>query len=335
MTETDSFAVIAIGDSTQDIFLAMSDASVQCDLDGHNCRICFDYAEKIGVDQKDVVSAVGNAANHAIGVARLGLRSAIYTVIGDDDEGHKAKEIFEAEKVDVQYIDFDKEHDTNLSVVINFKGERTIFVYHEPRTYTLPELALSKWIYLTSVSGGGVEPLHAQVLQYLEKNATVKLAFNPGTYQIKLGLAKLKPLLARTALLFLNREESARVLGQETRDIKELMKGFFALGVKAMVITDGPEGAYASDGKDIWYQGIYKGEVVERTGTGDAYGSGTLGGMLHGKALPEAMCWGNANATSVVGYIGAREGLLTVDRVEQMIKDNSTILPTPYGTIGN
>lgn len=324
-----TFDVIAIGDTTEDIFLKMSDASVQCDLKGENCQICFDYADKIAVEQKTDVPAVGNAANHAIGVARLGLNAAIYTVVGEDDQGKKAKEIFTENNVATDYVAFDKEHGTNLSMVINFRSERTIFVYHEPRAYQLPEFAETKWIYLTSASGGGVEPLHEQVIEYLT-NSKVKLAFNPGTHQMHLGLQKLTPLLKRTDILFLNREESARVLEVKTTDIKKLTVGFHDIGVKTVVITDGPDGSYVSDGKTIWFSPIFDGPVIERTGAGDSFGAGFLSAFIKGKEIPEAMAWGNANSTSVVQYTGAREGLLTEDALLKMIEENSKIKAKEY-----
>lgn len=335
MPSDTTFDVIAVGDTTQDIFLKMTDASLQCDLDGKNCRLCFDYADKIPVDQKTDIPAVGNAANHAIGIARLGLRSTIYTIVGDDEQGHHSKKVFEDDAVNTEYISFDKKRGTNLSVVINFKDERTIFVYHEPRTYEFPEVPSSQWMYLTSVSGDGVKPLHEQIVKYLEKHPETSLAFNPGTYQMKLGFEKLKPLLKRTKLLFLNREESARVLGVETTDIPTLFKGFHGIGVQWMVITDGPAGAYLSDGSSIYFQSIFAGPAVERTGAGDAYGSGFLSGVIHGKTLVEAMSWGNANSTSVVQYIGAREGLLHRENLEKLIKDNSSIIPQSYDSISH
>lgn len=330
MDQQKQFDVIAIGDTTQDIFLQMSDASLQCDLDGNNCKICFDYADKIAVEKKTDIAGVGNAANHAIGVARLGLRSALYTVVGDDDQGHKAKRILEENKVDTKYVMFDKKRSTNLSIVINFRSERTIFVYHEPREYQLPQLDPAKWVYLTSASGDGVETLHQQTLTYLTKNSNVKLAFNPGTHQMHLGKEKLLPLLKRTEISFLNREECQRVLDVKTREIKELAQGFHAIGVKIMVITDGPKGSYVSDGKQIWFLDIFDGPVVERTGTGDAYGSGFLSAIIKGQDIPTAMLWGNANSTSKVQYIGAREGLLQEDGILHMIEEQAGIKPTVY-----
>lgn len=324
------FEVIAVGDTTQDIFLKMEDASVQCDLDGENCKICFDYADKISVQAKTDLSAVGNAANHAIGVARLGLRSAIYTLVGDDAQGHRAKEVFEENGVDVRYVAFDTKHGTNLSVVINFRGERTIFVYHEPRDYKLPSLAPTEWIYLTSASGDGVLQLHEQVLTYLDQYPQVKLAFNPGTHQIHLGRTRLLPLLRKTNIIFLNREEAAKVLEIESRDVKKIVHALHRIGITVVVLTDGPDGAYASDGKKIQYLRIFRGPVVERTGAGDAYGSGFLSALIKGRSLSEAMLWGNSNSTSVVQYIGARAGLLTEEAISQMMKTNEDIQPEEF-----
>jgi ribokinase len=325
--EKEKFNIIAIGDTTQDIFLDMDDLSVMCDLDGDNCRICFDYADKIPVNKKTDVAAVGNAANHAIGAGRLGLKTGIYTVVGNDDQGQKAKKIFSENGVVTDYMAFDKKNGTNLSIVINYKGERTIFVYHEPREYKLPELPETEWVYLTSASGEGVSLLHEQVVPYLDDNKDVKLAFNPGTFQMNLGRKKLIPLLERTEILFLNREESKRVLEVDTVDVEKLVSGFHSIGVKKMVLTDGPDGVYVSDGTEISFLKIFRGPVIERTGCGDAFGSGFLSALVKGKTIQEAMLWGNGNSTSVLQHIGAREGLLREDGIEKILKENSDITP--------
>src|SRR5207253_1891042 len=117
-----SLDVVAIGDTTQDIFLKMSVGSLQCDINDANCHLCFDYGDKIVVDQKTDIAAVGNAANHAMGVSRLGLQSALYTVVGDDDQGHKSLSVLKENKVKTDYVVFDKKHGTNLSIVINFRS---------------------------------------------------------------------------------------------------------------------------------------------------------------------------------------------------------------------
>lgn len=325
--------MIAIGDTTQDVFLGMSGASLQCNLNGADCQICFDYGDKIAVDTKADVPAVGNAANHAIGMARQGLRAALYTMVGDDVQGHVAHDVLRDEGVVTDYVQFDSKHGTNFSCVVNYQGERTIFVYHEPREYRLPHLPSTKWVYLTSAAGDGVAKLHEQVTSWLQENQNVQLAFNPGTYQMKLGKEKLGPLFQRTSALFLNREEAARILNVTTSKVGELIVGFHELGVKVMVLTDGPQGAYASDGTTIWYLAIFDGPVVERTGCGDAFGSGFMGAIVQGKNIPEALLWGNANATSVVQFIGAREGLLSGEKIARLIAANPGVKPTEFAKL--
>lgn len=328
-----TFDMIAIGDTTQDIFLQMSDATVQCDINHKACKICFDYADKIAVEKKTDIPAVGNAANHAIGMSRLKHRTALYTIVGDDTQGHIAADLLRQEGVDPRYVIYDKKRGTNFSAVINFQAERTIFVFHEPRDYQLPPLESTQYIYLTSASGGGVEALHHQVLEYLTANPAVKMAFNPGTHQLHLGLDKLRPLLQHTEWLFLNREEAAQILGEDATDVTELIRGFLKCGVKQMIMTDGPAGAYATNGQEILFLPIFAGPVVERTGAGDAFGSGFIGGLLHGKSVAEAMMWANANSTSVVQYIGAREGLVTPAQADQISAANPTITPTSFAQL--
>ncbi|PIT97972.1 MAG: hypothetical protein COT71_03455 [Candidatus Andersenbacteria bacterium CG10_big_fil_rev_8_21_14_0_10_54_11] len=327
------FDMIAIGDTTQDVFLEVSDANVQCDLDGANCRICFDYADKIAADTKTDVPAVGNAANHAVGIARLGLRAAVYTVVGDDVQGHLAHDVLRDNGVNTDYIVFDRDHGTNFSAVINYRGERTILVYHEPREYTLPELAATRWVYLTSSSGDGVKQLHIQVLEWLRREPDVQLAFNPGTHQIHLGRQELTPLLSHTTVLFLNREEAAEVLEVTTTDVAELAGQYHALGVTTVVLTDGPDGSYVSDGTRIHHLPIFAGPVVDRTGAGDSYGAGFMGALIQGKDVLSAMLWGNANSTSVVQHIGAREGLLDAAGIEKLLVENSAIVPKEFATL--
>lgn len=324
--------VVAIGDITEDIFLGLHDASLQCAIDGHACMLCLDYGEKIGVDSKVIIPAVGNAANHAIGVARLGCSTGIYTIVGDDIQGKIATEILQQNNVDTSLVAVDKERGTNLSLVINFRSERTILVYHEPRTYVLPDIGKPSWVYLTSASEGGLEALHDQALAYLVAHPNVRLAFNPGTHQIKLGKDVLLGLLQKTKILFLNREEAARVLEIETREIKVLAKGFHDMGIATVIITDGPDGAYASDGRQIYHLDRYPVQEVERTGAGDAFGSGFLAAIVKGKPIPDAMRWGGVNAASVVQHIGARDGLLEVEAIQHMIQEHADITPRVFDT---
>lgn len=322
------FDLISIGDSTIDVFMQInpSDSEVLCTLDDKECKIAFDYGAKIPVSKLTRVPGVGNAANNAIGSARLGLKTAIYTVIGDDQDSLEIKKIFEEEGVDTTYVVMEKNKRSNFSVVINYGPERNIFVYHEDREYTLPNLPPAEWVYFTSI-GKGHEKLHKQLPAYVKKNA-VKLGFNPGSHQLREGMKKLEPIMQVTEVLLVNKEEAYSLVGGSLHDITGLIRKLKEAGPKIVVITDGRNGSYASiDGREIWYLGIPQNSpVIERTGAGDAYSTGFLAALARKKTLTEAMMWGTMNATSVVQYIGARKGLLTFSKMQDFIRRYGSFL---------
>ncbi len=314
------FNTIAIGDSTLDVFLDIDAASVVCNIDKKACQLCFNYADKVPVKGVRHVYGVGNAANHAIGAARMGLKSAIYTIVGNDDSGKATKRNFKKEKVDSKFIVTDKKHGTNFSAVLNYQAERTILVFHQPRTYKLPKLGKSKWVYFSSVAAEHGS-LYPQLVNHIKKTKA-KLAFNPGSHQLKEGVKVLGPIFKQTEVLFVNRHEAQRLVGK-TSDIKALLKKVAKLGPKLVMITEGPKGAYAYDGKDTYFQGLTPAKVVERTGAGDAFASGLIGALQYGRPLPEAMLWGTINSGGVLELIGAQAGLQTKSEIQKKFKKYS------------
>lgn len=309
------FDLISIGDSTIDTLMEIHDAEVNCTIHKERCVFCINYADKIPVHQFTRTVA-GNAANNAVGGSRLGLKTAIYTHMGDDDQGNWIRAKLIAEGVSPKYIKKDKDDDslTNASTVINFKGERTILVYHAPRTYKLPPLGRAAWAYYTSVSKDHLR-LNREVVAWVRRNK-VKLAHNPGTFQLKAGYAKMKQVLKVSEILFVNKEEAARIVGAQ-HSVRHYLMALHARGPKIVVITDGPNGSFAFDGKSFYQMGIVKAPVVERTGAGDSFASAFVAARHYGKTIPEAMCWGSLNSASVIGKIGPQAGLLTKKEIER------------------
>lgn len=310
------FDIISIGDSTVDEFLTIDDAKVSCDLNRENCIICFNYADKIPAKSFTQVPAAGNAANAAVGSARLGLATGIYTVLGNDKAGHEILEIFKAEGVATDFVQIDENHGTNHSVILNYLGERTIFVFHNPRNYKFPQnLAPAKWIYYTSLAKEHAQ-LHQPLIDYVLKN-NVKLAFNPGSWQIREGIDVLSQIIKHSEVFILNRQEAQNLVGEG--EIKDLLQKLVKYGSKIVVITNGPEGSYSFDGEKFYKLGIFECPIVERTGAGDAYSTGLLAALCSGKSLPEAMVWGTFNAASVIQKIGPQEGLLKKAELEKYL----------------
>ena len=131
--------------------------------------------------------------------------------------------------------------------------------------------------------------------------------FNPDSKELE-HPDKLKPLLEDVEVLCVNREEAKLLAHGETS--VELVRHLLHF-VPVAIVSDGPNGVVASDGKTIIRAGMYQDvKVVDRLGAGDAFASGFLSQWTQGKSLKESIIFASANSTSVVRYIGAKRGIL-------------------------
>jgi ribokinase len=310
----------AIGDVVTDAFIRLQDAEVKECIDHHRQELSLSFGDKVPYEFVKVLPAVGNSANAAVSAARLGLSSGLISDIGEDANGKEAIDTLVGNKVITDYITKHKGLGTNYHYVLWYDVERTILVKHELYTYKFPKLAHApKWIYLSSLGSNSLD-YHHEILTYLQAHPEVKLAFQPGTYQMKFGVEALKGIYERSDIFFCNVEEAQRILKTETRDLKTLMADVRKLGPKIVVITDGIAGAYASDGNEAWFMPVYPQDPYERTGAGDAFASTVTVALALGKSLEDAMTWGPVNSASVVQKIGAQEGLLSQEKLLEMIE---------------
>lgn len=324
------FDLISIGDSVIDTYISLTDAELVTSPKTHNSLLGLRFGDKIPVGNA-VSMVAGNAANNAVGAARLGLKTAIYTNVGnfgDDEADNRIKDRLQKEKVDLRYVIETSEFPSNHNIILTFKDDRTILTNHQPWKFSLPSLDQARWIYLTSMSASFVNSaVMDQLASYLERS-NAKLQFNPGTFQIKHGVKKYPKILMATMVFIVNLEEAKLVLGFDRMaevSVKKLLKGIADLGPKMVIITDGAKGSYGFDGQAFWKLGIFPAECKERTGAGDAYATGVLAGLFYGQELPEAMRWGTANSASVIEQIGAQPGLLSLERMQESLKQNVKI----------
>ncbi len=312
------FDILVIGDSTIDTFIKIHDASVACDLNTKECKICIKYGSKIPVESI-AHGVAGNAANVSVACSTLGLKSAIYTNLGSDKQGELIKNALIARGVSGDYIVESGDKSSNLSVVLTFQNERTIFVYHQDWQYMLPDnIADSSWVYLTSMAETFVNSnIMDDVCHYVDRSGA-KLAYAPGTFQLKSGVKKYPKILDRCELLIVNLEESQHILGLdevEKPPIRDVLSKLLLLGPKIVVVTDGEEGSYASNGKEYLRVGIFPTQVVEKTGAGDAYAAAFISALSLGNGIGEAMVWGALNSAHAISETGAQNGLMTKDEI--------------------
>ena len=312
---------LGIGDITIDAFIKIKEARVFRDHNGEKPQICLNFADKVPYEGVYVVPAVGNSPNAAVAASRLGFRSALFTNIGDDMNGRDCLNVLKAERVGTEYIVKNKDKKTNYHYVLWFENDRTILVKHEDYDYKVTDIKCPRWVYLSSMGENSL-PFHYELLKYFEEHSDLKIAFQPGTFQMKFGKEKLKGIYKRTDVFFCNKEESQRILETEEGDIKKLLKSMAKLGPKIVVITDGVKGAYSYDGREMLSMRLYPDPTppFERTGAGDAFSSTFTAALALGKSVREAMMWAPINPMSVVQQIGARAGLLTREQLEECLK---------------
>ncbi len=313
---------IAVGDTVTDAFIRIQKASVTHTEEADGAieeKLCFENGAKIPYEFAKVIAGVGNSANAAVSAARLGLRSAFVSDVGNDAQGREIIAALEKNGVATGYIRPHNDKVSNYHYVLWHNAERTILIKHEEYPYKLPDMGNPKWLYFSSVGENSL-PYHAEIADYLKTHPDVKLAFQPGTFQIKLGAETLKDLYADTEIFFCNVEEARLILKSTEQNPAKLPQMMSALGPKISVITDGPKGAYAYDsytGK-TYFMPPYPDPKppYERTGAGDSCASTITVALALGLPLETALQWGPINSMSVVQYVGAQEGLLTREALE-------------------
>lgn len=310
------FDLLSVGDASLDAFMTPTESESLCQMDDRESLICFSYGDKIPVRYLEFCVG-GNAANNAVGVTRLGVKTGLVLTLGDDLVGSSIVEKLRGEGVDLTYVIQQPATSSNYSNIINYSGERTIFSYHAPRSYEFPvNLPTPPWVYLTSM-GESYRPFYNHITEWLLKNPSIKVAFNPGSWQLKGGLETIGAILKLTYVIFLNREEAEKLTNMEQSHgkEKELLLAMKALGPKVVVITDGNNGSFISDGVRFVKAGVLPVDAFERTGAGDAFGSGCLTALIKGKDFGEALLWGTVNSASVIGYTGSQRGLLKENEI--------------------
>jgi len=317
------FDVLSVGDIVTDAFIQLEDDQAVTYENEQGKWLAMKFGTKLPFDHADVVQAVGNASNAAVAFARLGLDSGFATNVGGDQEGRDMINALDKEKVDTRLVHINPGFKSNYHYVLRYQAERTILVKHEDYKYHWPHIRpdeMPRWIYFSSISAKAI-PYHDQVADWLDDNPEVKLAFQPGTFQMEAGAERLKRIYQRSDVLVLNREEAVTVGGGNHEDVHDLINKLHALGPKIVVVTDGPNGAYASDGENRFQMPLYPdpGPPVDRTGAGDAFASTFVAALAKGNTLEGALQWAPINSMSVVQKVGAQAGLLSEAKLSEFL----------------
>lgn len=273
----------------------------------------FEYGAKVYSDKVYLVNG-GSGANVAVALANFGLKTQLLCRLGHDFLGQDIVANLKKKKVSTKLIQFDHKHQTGLSFVANVgkDNEHVIFAYRGANDYL--DLDANKintpFVYLTSLPKNYTKQMDRLFHKISKKK--IKLAWNPGTYQLQLPAKKLREYFSQTHILIVNRDEALEILAkhQVKNNIKDLLKNLHKFGQKITVITDGAKGSYAFDGEQVFFQAVKKVKTLNTTGAGDSFGSGFLAAWIKYRDVKKALALGSYNSAAVVSKIGAQVGLL-------------------------
>jgi sugar/nucleoside kinase (ribokinase family) len=313
--------IITIGTATRDAFLKSKEFKrISTPEYASGEGLCLPAGAKIEVD--DIIFATGGGAtNSAVTFARHGYNTACVCKIGDDISGREVISNLKSEGVSTVFAVQDNDFKTAYSILLlSDSGERTILVYRgasehfETSDINLRTLQ-AKWFY---IAGSIPVKIVGDILNQA-KSIEAKVAINPSRSQLSLGLKGFVDILKNTDVLMINREEGAYLTGVDYKREDKIFKTLEEYVKGIVILTDGTKGSLVSDGKNVYKAGIYKEEkTLDRTGAGDAYGSGFVSSLMEDeKNIERAIMFASANAASVVESVGAKTGIISKDDFEK------------------
>ncbi len=295
-----------IGSAAQDVFLSGDVFTPKC-----SAGVCYEHlklGDKLSVENVTYATG-GNAMNAAVTFARQHLHTNFVGLLGDDPAAQIILRELDNESIDTSNVLVNKKYTTSYSTVLLApNGERTILNYHGEPLSSAPDVVDSRniegdWLYVSSV---GSMKLLKKIMK-IAHDKDVKVAFNPASFELS-HIQECADLLTHVSLLALNKEEAQMFVDGKT--IQELARNL-AESVEYVLVSDGPNGSVATDGKTMVTAGMYDNvPVLDRTGAGDAFTSGFVSQIALGKSIEHAIVFASANSTSVVSKIGAKAGIL-------------------------
>ncbi|MBP7700457.1 carbohydrate kinase family protein [Candidatus Woesebacteria bacterium] len=304
------YDIITIGSSLIDSFIRSSLFTAKSE--NQNSEICLNYGEKNEIDEY-IIKTGGGGSNTAVGFSRMGYRTGVITEIGNDEFSKIILDDFRKEYVSTNLVISEKHENTGGSIILlGDDGGRTVMVHRgassmlDPRDIPAEALSRTDWVHLSSISGQ-LDTLK-KIFTTLKKDNKA-FSWNPGKKELKLiaeGKLSFKDISCE--ILFLNKEEWESIKDQQ----KEAQ-----LFTKQVIVTNGKKGGQVFVDESMVAE-FKSGDAksVDDTGAGDSFVVGYVTAHLKGKILRECCEWGKRNAVSVIGYVGSKPGLLTINQMK-------------------
>ena len=307
------YDIITIGSATRDVFVKSTAFETHENLkEPSRLDGCFPLGEKIELENV-IFETGGGSTNAAVTFSRLGYRTATITAVGNDVNGTEIFSVLKKEKIATSFIQKIPKEQTAFSIIIVAgSGERTVLVLRGASQSISPKKIPwskihAKWFYISSL--GGNLDLMQTIINHAHRS-NIRIAWNPGSKELKQGIDVLTPLIRGVDVFNLNKEEAGVLLKSPSNNLQTTIASLRPLPHHLLLVTDGQNGAYAASKDLTLHSGTIDVPRINATGAGDAFGSGVIAGLLRKDDIAYSLAVGTQNATGVVQQMGAKRGIL-------------------------
>lgn len=321
--------VITIGSNTLDCTIQVKDILrfELFDKEVVKKYTAIEYSRKLNVEALKFFPG-GSGANIAADCAMLGLKTAYIGVVGLDFSAQICLEDLKKRGVDLTYVKQTHEDCTAFSLILKtewgkdrsilaYKGANNLLKPEDVREDTFKGIKAFAWTSLTSESG--CKSIDKAITLTKENNALVFAA--PSMSIIKNNPQWAKTLISKSDAVSMNTEEAMEFTHESEKYY--CAKKLLEMGPKLVSITDGANGSLLTDGKVIIRSGIYKVDVKDTTGAGDAFLSGMLISKLKNYTIDKMAKLATAMSSFEAMEVGVRQGLSTsLEELEKFIQKN-------------
>ncbi len=270
----------------------------------------------------------GCAANTGIGLAKMGVDTAVVGKVGNDGFGDFVINFLKKSGIDTRGVRRDPQASTSATMVmVHSDGERS-FIHHIGANATLrPEeidfevISGAKLLHIAGcflMPGFDGEPA-AEVLRRA-KELGVTTSLDTAWDATGRWAEIVDPMLPHVDYFMPSVEEARMIAGRE--DPREVAEVLLDKGVGTVALKMGGEGAYVRNGEVEFSVPIFAVEAVDATGAGDAFAAGFICGLVHGWDLERATRLGNAAGALCVTAMGTTSGLRSLEETVRFMESH-------------
>lgn len=253
----------------------------------------------------------GGGVNVAAGVAKLGLRPAIFGKIGNNPFKDMILKKLTDKRISTEFCELEDDYYKISSIILTDKGERTI-IHHETPSHMLrkfylhEDLKRAKNVYFSPLENLDIVE-KTKMIKYLKGDRTLTFVNLPGS-DCKRPISQLKDIFDSLDVLIINAHEYSLLIKRDYKGInfKRLKMDLPYLKDRIVVVTDASKGSYGyHKGKVYFQEAVKPRKIVDATGAGDAYTAGFIAQFIKSGDIESSMLQGAKYAAEKLSRIGA------------------------------